>query len=66
MKKVGLNSFRTSIQWCRLMPNKDGEVNPIAVEYYNALIDELIANDIIPIIDMYHFDMPMWAQELGG
>lgn len=66
MKEVGLNSFRTSIQWCRLMPDKTGKVNQKAVDYYNDLFDELLKNDIFPIIDIYHFDMPMWAQKLGG
>ena len=66
MKKVGHNSFRTSIQWSRLIPNGTGEVNPKAVEFYNNVIDELIANDIEPFINLYHFDMPMVMQEKGG
>lgn len=66
MKKVGLNSFRTSIQWSRMMPDKTGKVNFEAVKFYNNVIDELLANEILPIINLHHFDMPMWAQKLGG
>jgi len=66
MKKTGHNSFRTSIQWSRLIPNGVGEVNQEAVDFYNDVIDELIANDIEPFINLFHFDMPMVLQEKGG
>lgn len=66
MKETGHNSFRTSIQWSRLFPEGVGEVNQKAVDFYNAVIDELIANDIEPFINLYHFDMPMALQEKGG
>lgn len=66
MKKTGHNSYRHSIQWSRLIPDGDGEVNQISVEYYNNLIDELIKNNITPFINLYHFDMPMKMQEKGG
>lgn len=66
MKKVGLKSYRTSIQWSRLMPDKSGKINQNAVEFYNNIINEMINNEIIPMICLFHFDMPMWAQKLGG
>jgi 6-phospho-beta-glucosidase len=66
MKAIGHNSFRTSISWSRLIPTGTGEVNPIAVEFYNNVIDELIAQKIEPFICLFHFDMPMAMQELGG
>lgn len=66
MKKTGHNSFRTSIQWSRLIPNGVGEVNQEAVDFYNNVIDELIAHDIEPFINLFHFDMPMVLQEKGG
>ena len=65
LKETGQNSFRTSIQWSRLIPNGKGEVNEKAVKFYNDLIDELIKNDIMPIITLFHFDMPMCMQKLG-
>ena len=66
MKETGHTSFRTSIQWSRLIPDGTGAVNQKAVDFYNAVIDELIANDIEPFINLYHFDMPMKLQEKGG
>jgi 6-phospho-beta-glucosidase len=65
-KDIGLNSFRTSISWSRLIPDGDGEINPQAVEFYNAVIDELHEQGIEPFINLYHFDMPMALQEKGG
>lgn len=66
MKEIGHNTFRTSIQWSRLIPNGTGAVNPDAVRFYNEVIDTLIANGIEPFINLYHFDMPYPLQEKGG
>lgn len=66
MKATGHNSFRTSIQWSRLIPDGTGSVNPAAVDFYNRIIDEMIANGIEPFMNLFHFDMPMPMQELGG
>ena len=66
LKETGHNSFRTSIQWSRLIPDGVGEVNQKAVDFYNNVIDELIVNDVLPIMNLFHFDMPMCMQEKGG
>ena len=68
MKNINLNSFRTSIQWSRLIKDfYTGETDPDAVRFYNEYIDEMIKNGIEPIINLYHFDMPAQLQEeLGG
>lgn len=68
MKDINFNSFRTSIQWSRLIKDfYTGEVDPDAVRFYNEYIDEMIKNGIEPIINLYHFDMPAELQEkLGG
>lgn len=66
MKETGHNSFRTSIQWSRLIPEGTGKINQKAVDFYNDYINELIANGIEPFMNLYHFDMPMKLQEQGG
>jgi 6-phospho-beta-glucosidase len=66
MKEIGHNSFRMSISWSRLIPNGTGEVNPKAVEFYNNVINELLANDIEPFVNLFHFDMPFELQKIGG
>lgn len=68
MKDINFNSFRTSIQWSRLIKDfYTGETDSDAVRFYNEYIDEMIKNGIEPIINLYHFDMPAQLQEeLGG
>ena len=64
-KDVNFNSLRTSIQWTFLMPNGK-DVNPAAVKFYNNMIDEMLQQGIVPIINLFHFDMPMWLMDQGG
>lgn len=66
MKELGHNSFRMSISWSRLIPNGTGEINGKAANFYNNVIDELIANGIEPFVNLFHFDMPMALQKIGG
>ncbi|MGL5230841.1 MAG: glycoside hydrolase family 1 protein [Cetobacterium sp.] len=67
MKEIGHNSFRFSIAWTRLILNPlTGEINDVAVKFYNDLIDELLANKIEPFVCLFHFDMPAAMQDLGG
>lgn len=65
MKDIGLNSIRTSISWARLLP--DGKkINPVAVEFYRDYFSAMIAHSVEPIINLFHFDMPMWLMDQGG
>lgn len=67
MKEIGLNSFRTSIQWTRLIDDFDeATVNEDAVRFYNAVIDECLLQGIRPVINLFHFDMPIALQEKYG
>lgn len=58
MKECGLQSFRFSISWSRIYPEGRGKINSQGIDYYNSLIDELINNDIQPIVTLLHFDIP--------
>ncbi len=65
MKKINMNSLRTSISWARLLP--DGErINDEAVSFYREVFKSLIANNIKPIVNLYHFDMPLRLHLQGG
>lgn len=64
MKEMGLKSYRFSIAWSRVLPN--GQVNEKGIEFYSNLIDELLANDVIPFITLYHWDLPQYLQDQGG
>lgn len=65
MRKIGMNSYRTSISWARLLP--DGKnLNDEAVNFYRTYFQTMIDNGIEPIINLFHFDMPWWLMEKGG
>ena len=66
MKKLGLKAYRFSVSWSRIMPNGTGEINKKGIQFYNNLIDELIKNDIEPIMTMYHWDLPAELHYKGG
>ncbi|GMN55327.1 hypothetical protein TIFTF001_024447 [Ficus carica] len=65
MKKVGLDSFRFSVSWSRILPNGklSGGVNPIGVQFYNDLINELLSNGIKPLVTLWHFDTPQALED---
>ena len=68
MSELGLKSFRTSIQWTRLIKDLEtGEPDLKAVEFYNNYIDEMIKNNIEPVMNLFHFDTPIeLEQKYGG
>ena len=66
MAELGVNSYRFSISWPRLMPDGTGAVNPSGVEFYRRLCQELIARDITPAATLYHWDLPQTLQDRGG
>jgi len=66
LKAMGMNSYRFSIGWTRILPMGVGEVNQPGIDYYNNLIDELLANDIKPAVTLYHWDLPQALEDQGG
>lgn len=59
MKELGLKAYRMSISWARIIENGNGQINQKGIDFYNNLIDELIANQITPIVTLFHFDLPI-------
>ncbi len=66
MKAMGVKNYRFSLSWPRLLPQGVGEVNEAGVAFYNALIDELIANGIRPFVTLFHWDYPSALQAKGA
>ena len=60
MKELGLQIYRFSIAWTRIIPDGDGEINEKGIAFYNDVIDTLLENHIQPFVTLYHFDLP-WA-----
>ena len=65
MKEIGLQAYRFSVSWSRVIP-KQGEVNKKGMEFYSNLVDELLNAGIKPMITLFHSDLPQWAFEKGG
>jgi beta-glucosidase len=66
MKSLGVSTYRFSLAWPRLFPNGDKQREQRGFDFYNRLIDELIANDITPVITLYHWDLPQMLEDKGG
>ncbi len=66
MKEIGLDAYRFSIAWCRILPDGIGKINEKGVEFYNKLIDLLLENGIKPYITLYHWDLPQILEDKGG
>lgn len=66
MKEMGLTSYRFSLCWPRIIPDGDGEINPRGFVFYDALVDELLANGITPYVTLFHWDLPEALQQKGG
>ena len=66
MKELGLKGYRFSIDWSRVMPEGTGKVNEKGIDFYNALIDELLEQGIEPYITLYHWELPYEIYKRGG
>ncbi|XP_036154835.1 cytosolic beta-glucosidase [Myotis myotis] len=67
IKQLGLTHYRFSLSWSRLLPDgTTGFINQKGIDYYNKMIDDLLANRITPIVTLYHFDLPQTLEDQGG
>src|SRR5437016_14144174 len=63
---LGLNAYRFSISWSRILPAGRGAVNPRGVAFYDRLVDALLARGIQPAVTLYHWDLPAALDDDGG
>jgi beta-glucosidase len=66
MRELGLTAYRFSIAWPRVIPNGRGTVNEAGLDFYDRLVDELLANGIEPFPTLYHWDLPQALEDRGG
>ncbi|KAL3868358.1 hypothetical protein ACJMK2_041172 [Sinanodonta woodiana] len=67
LKKIGVTHYRFSLAWTRIIPNPlTGKVNQEGLNYYRQLIDELQRNNIIPLVTIFHWDLPQSLEDIGS
>ena len=66
MTRLGVNAYRFSIAWPRILPAGRGTVNAAGLDFYDRLVDALVDEGIRPFITLYHWDLPQKLQDNGG
>ena len=66
MKWMGVDAYRFSVAWSRVIPNGVGPINQAGLDFYDRLIDGALERGIQPWITMYHWDLPQALQDRGG
>src|SRR5579859_8154356 len=66
MKELGLAAYRFSIAWPRILPSGRGQVNQAGLDFYDRLVDALLAQDLVPFVTLYHWDLPQALEDQGG
>src|SRR5215208_3084821 len=66
MRELGLNSYRFSISWSRVLPSGTGRVNERGLDFYRQLVDGLLEAGIAPNATLYHWDLPVALDDRGG
>jgi beta-glucosidase len=66
MKSLGIQSYRFSVSWTRILPSGRRQVNQAGLDFYSRLVDGLLEANIIPFITLYHWDLPQALQDEGG
>ena len=66
MRELGLDAFRFSVSWPRILPAGRGRIEPRGLDFYDRLVDELLAADIRPFVNLFHWDLPQRLEDEGG
>ncbi|HET8619598.1 MAG TPA: GH1 family beta-glucosidase [Acidimicrobiales bacterium] len=66
MADLGLPAYRFSVAWPRVVPAGRGPVSQAGIDFYRALVDELLAAGIEPVATLYHWDLPQALEDAGG
>jgi beta-glucosidase len=66
MRQLGLKAYRFSISWPRVLPDGYGRINPAGLDFYDRLVDSLLAAKIEPFVTLHHWDFPQTLHEKGG
>jgi beta-glucosidase len=64
--ELGADAYRFSISWPRVQPEGCGPTSDDGLDFYSALVDELLAHGIDPVVTLYHWDLPQALEDEGG
>jgi beta-glucosidase len=64
--ELGAPAYRFSVSWARVQPAGKGPANPLALDFYRRLVDGLRARGLLPMVTLYHWDMPQSLEDEGG
>lgn len=63
---LGVELYRFSVAWPRVVPDGSGAVEPRGLAYYDRLVDGLLARGVTPVVTLYHWDLPQPLEDAGG
>ena len=66
MRELGMQAYRFSVSWSRVLPEGKGRVNEKGLGFYDRLVDTLLKNNITPLLTLYHWDLPAALDDRGG
>ena len=66
MQRLNLNAYRFSIAWPRVLPSGTGTINAAGLDFYDRLVDALLAANLRPLPTLYHWDLPQVLEDRGG
>ena len=66
MERLGVRHYRLSVSWPRVVPGGDGAINPAGLDFYDRLIDALLARGVTPWVTLFHWDLPQPLEDRGG
>jgi beta-glucosidase len=66
LQDLGIRNYRLSIAWPRIFPQGEGEPNPRGLDFYDRLIDALLAHGVTPWVTLFHWDLPQALEDRGG
>ena len=66
MADLGARAYRFSVSWPRVLPTGTGAVNQRGLDFYQRLVDTLLAAGVQPTINLFHWDLPQVLQDRGG
>lgn len=66
IKQLEINSYRFSISWPRIFPDGRSSLNLKGLDYYDRVVERLFSSGVVPLVTLYHWDLPLALEREGG